>query len=72
MGSEQSVSQRAHKGPAASTAGSLAPGPAGHTAAPESITFDFNQEVWLLVFLAQIMRRFYVEFMLNTPPPHPT
>lgn len=45
MGSEQSVSQQAHKGPAASTAGNLAQRPGGHTAGLESITFDFNQEV---------------------------
>lgn len=45
----------------------LAPGTPGHTAGPESITSEFNPEVELLVLAVPIMRRFYVEFMLNPP-----
>lgn len=57
---EQSVSQQARGVPAASTTGNLAQWPGGQTAGLESITFDFNQEVELLVLAAQIMRHFSV------------
>lgn len=44
MPSDQSVSQQAHKGPAASTTGNLACRRGGHAAGRESITFSFHLE----------------------------
>lgn len=45
--SVQSVSQQAHKGPAASTTGNLAGWRGRHTAGLESIALNFNQEIQL-------------------------
>lgn len=50
--SVQSVSQQAHKGPAASTTGNLAWCWRGHAFGLESIAFRFNQEMQLGIFFS--------------------